>query len=371
MAFDKTLKIASFNCFNLVRPGVIYYDNAAYSEQEFNAKLTWCAALLEQTQADLVGFQEVFSIQALKDLVARVPHLSGAEVIAPGAEPDLNEKPDEDNPTETRAIMPKVGLATNLPVLEAREISDFPADALFSFPRVSPETGEEDFIAIPLHRFQRPVLKSRVQLANGVPATVFVAHLKSKRPSYLPGEEDDPTPLQNALGSVRSLLIRSMEAAALRALVLDVVDDPVDGARGEPVIVLGDLNDSESAVSTRAISGERPWMFAPPDEKKRIWDTLLYNAHELQAEQSLSGAPFSHIHDGHYEILDHILLSQEFYRRFSGNIGEFRSARVFNDHLIDGGQTDDRHGRIVSDHGVPVAEIKLKPADALNGGANV
>ncbi len=362
MSFDKTFKIASFNCFNLVRPGVGYYNKGAYSATEFGDKLDWSAALIDRTGADLVGFQEVFSKEALDELVARIPHLAGTQPLVFGAGRDENERPETGHPDKVRALMPKVGLATTLEVLEAEEILDFPAAARFVFPKVSPETGDEDFVTLPLTQFQRPILKARLRLANGEPTTVFVAHLKSKRPSYLPEEADDPTPLQQALGAVRSLTIRAMEAAALRALVLDVVDDPEagDDPRGEPVIVLGDLNDAEQAVSTRAVSGERPWLFAPFEEKKRIWDTLLYNVHELQAEQSLSGAAYSHIHDGHYEILDHIMLSQEFHRLFRGNIGEFRNARVFNDHLVDRGQSDERGDRIIGDHGVPVAEIKLK-----------
>jgi predicted extracellular nuclease len=363
MAFDKTFKIASFNCYNLVRPGVFYYDNPAYSDAEFAKKIAWSSALLGQTGADLVGFQEVFSAEALETLVAAVPAMAGATVLAPGAARDENEGPHPERPTKTKAIMPKVGLATTLEVLDHALISDFPDEVNLSFPRILPETGAEQLVALPIRQFQRPVLKARVMLANGTPATVLVAHLKSKRPSVLTdhGEEED-NPLHKALGAVRSLVIRAIEAAALRAIALSVIDDPDDaeGRRGEPLIVIGDLNDSERAVSTQVVAGDRPWIFAPFEQKKRIWDTLLYNGHDLQAEQSLSGHPYTHIFDGHYEILDHILLSQEFHRLFRDNVGEFRNLRVFNDHLVDSAQSDERNGRVVGDHGVPVAEVKLR-----------
>ena len=368
MPFDKTFKIASFNCFNLLRPGVVYYNKPAYRDEEFGDKLDWCANLLQRTQADLVGFQEVFHEEALRALVNRVPHLEGAEVVALGANRDDNERPDEGDPNQPRAIMPKVGLATTLDVLDTQEIRDFPAGADLRFPSIDPATGVETLVELPLRTFQRPILKARVRLTNDVPATVFVAHLKSKRPSILEGHgESGDVPLHKALGAVRSLVIRAAEAAALRALVLEVVDDPDDSAapRGEPVIVIGDLNDSDTAVSTKVVGGERPWLFSPFQEKKRTWDTLLYNVHDLQAEQSLSSHAYSHIHDGHYEVLDHIMLSQEFNRLFRGHVGAFRNARIYNDHLVDGAQSDERSGRIVNDHGVPVAEIKMKTAEEL------
>jgi len=368
MAFDKTFKIASFNCYNLLRSGVIYYNKRAYSDNEYGKKLDWSADLLGRTQADLVGFQEVFHEEALQEMVGRVPHLEDAEVFALGASREENERPDDEDPDKQRAIMPKVGLATNLEVLDREQIKDFPDGADLRFPNIDPATGEETLVELPLKTFQRPILKARVRLSNGVPATVFVAHLKSKRPSILTDHgEDGDNPLHKALGAVRSLVIRAAEVAALRALVLEVVNDPDEGAsrRGEPVIVIGDLNDSETAVSTRLVSGERPWLFAPFADKKRIWDTLLYNVHDLQAEQSLSGHPYSHIFDGHYEMLDHIMLSQEFNRLFRGHVGAFRNARVYNDHLVDSAQSDERSGRVVGDHGVPVAEIKLKKEEEL------
>ena len=348
MAFDKIFKIASFNCFNLLRPSVVYYNKPAYSENEFGRKLEWCAGLLERTQADLVSFQEVFHEEALQALVDRVPHLEGAEVVALGASRDENERPDDNDPGQLRAIMPKVGLAMTLEVLDKQEIRDFPTGAELRFPSIDPATGVETLVELPLRTFQRPILKARVKLSNDVPATVFVAHLKSKRPSTLEDHgESGEVPLHRALGAVRSLVIRAAEAAALRALVLDVVDDPddTDAPRGEPVIVIGDLNDSDAAVSTKVVSGERPWIFPPFQETKRIWDTLLYNVHDLQAEQSLSSHAYSHIHDGHYEMLDHIMLSQEFNRLFRGHVGAFRNARIYNDHLVDGAQSDERSGR--------------------------
>ena len=365
--FDKTFKVASFNCFNLLRPGVTYYNKPAYSANEYKEKVAWSADLISRTGADLVGFQEVFHKEALDEIVADVPHLEGANVLAPGATRDDNEIADPNSPGGLKALMPKVGLATTLPILSSETVIDFPAGADLRFPQVDPATGQETLVHLPLRRFQRPILKARVELANGVPATVFVAHLKSKRPSILEDHgEDKENPLHNALGSIRALVIRAAEAAALRALVLEVVDDPEPNEdRGEPVILIGDLNDNERAVSTRAVGGERPWIFAPFEQKRRIWDALLYNTHDLQAEQRLSGHGYTHIHDGHYESLDHILISQEFHRLFRNGIGEFRNLRVFNDHLVDGAQSDDRRGRVVIDHGVPVVEIKLKPEDAL------
>ncbi len=360
MTFEKTFKIASFNCFNLVRPGVLYYNKPAYSEEEYREKRDWSAQLLERTQADLVGFQEVFHEEALKDLVARVPTLTGGTVVALGANREENEIAGTTNPAMPRARMPKVGLATTLEVLETAEIKSFPSSTDLRFPDVDPVTGEETLVELPLRSFQRPVLKARVMLPNRLAATVFVAHLKSKRLTLLDAQsEDTDNPLQKALGAVRSLVIRAAEAAALRSLVLEVVDD-TDSKRGEPVILLGGLNDSDTAISTQVVCGGRPWTFAPFLQRKHIWDTFLYNVHGPQAEQTLSGPPYSLIHDGQYEVLDHIMLSHDFHWLYRDNIGSFQNAHIFNDHLVDAAQLDEETSRIRNGHGVPVVEVKLK-----------
>jgi len=61
----------------------------------------------------------------------------------------------------------------------------------------------------------------KLSLRENITATVFVAHLKSKRGQLIDGESSSD-PLAKALGSTRSLILRAAESVALRALVLDV-----------------------------------------------------------------------------------------------------------------------------------------------------
>jgi endonuclease/exonuclease/phosphatase family metal-dependent hydrolase len=68
---------------------------------------------------------------------------------------------------------------------------------------------------------------------------------------------------------------------------------------------------------------------------------------------------YTHIFNGHYENLDHILVSQEFYERNPQRIAEVMNLRYFNDHLIDSQLSNDRRDRTVSDHAQLVAEIRL------------
>ena len=66
------LKIATFNLFNYLEP-----PNAAYeferilSAEQWQKKQRWISEYLREYQPDIIGFQEVFSPDSLKELVAR------------------------------------------------------------------------------------------------------------------------------------------------------------------------------------------------------------------------------------------------------------------------------------------------------------
>jgi predicted extracellular nuclease len=329
------VKVATFNVMNLARPGERFYDDQdPYSEAEYDEKADWTAGQLRLMEADLVGFQEVFHEEALRDVCGRSGSFDGATVVAPGAGGSSG---------------PRLGLATQLSLAEpVSTVTDFPAGV----------DAAVDGLALPVGRFSRPVLRARVVLDpdNGTTLTVFVVHLKSKRPIRDP-QTPEHDPREEALGKARALIRRAAEAAALRFLVLDEV---VDNAR--PVIVLGDLNDAARAVSTDIVLGDAPsrsWPKAASD-RKAYWDRLLYSTYEINARQVGRDVSYTHIFNGRYENLDHILVSQEFYDRNPQRIADVSNVRYFNDHLVDSQLSDDRHSRVVSDHGQLVAEISLR-----------
>lgn len=346
----QVFKIANLNAYNLVRPGVPFYNSKAYSAEEAEQKLKWTSQILNQTNADIIGFQEVFHEEMLQTAVARAG--DGFAIRAPGATRELNE-------VDGIALGPKLGFASRFPIMNLEVIVDFPSDALLSVPILHPETQAESIVGIGFRTFNRPLLKARVLLPNGVHCTVFVTHLKSKRPILLNGEDKDD-PMVKARGAIRALLMRGAEAAAFRSLILSVTRDPEPDQRGEPCIVLGDLNDGVSAVTTTVVGGEPPFFRSGLEQKKKGWDVLLYNAFDIQARRSPESFAYSYIWNGRPELIDHIMVSQEFVREFPNRIGEVLNARVLTDHLVDETLTRDRKTRISSDHGVPVAEIILR-----------
>ena len=328
------IKIGTFNLLNLVEPGVRYYNKKPYRPDEFEEKTAWITRQLARMDADFVGFQEVFHESALKKVIAASGLFDGGTVGAPGA----------------NGRGPHVGFATSLKVVGEPQLYEvFPDDLDFSIE--VEETGEK--ISIPIRKFSRPVLEVVVELGNGHTAAVFIAHLKSKRPLVDGDKRHDP--IERAIGKARSLIVRASEAAAFRSLLVQEMQHTK-----RPVIVLGDLNDAVHAVTTEIVAGTPPWRRMPLDVKKPIWDVLLYSTYDIQARNSYRKVSYSHIHNGHYDTLDHILVSEEFYKYNHDRIAEVEYLHFFNDHLVDDTLSHQRRSRIASDHGQVVVTIKLK-----------
>jgi endonuclease/exonuclease/phosphatase family metal-dependent hydrolase len=320
-------KVGTFNLFNLALAGERYY-NRSYQKDAYEKKVQWLAAQLTRMHADIVGFQEVFHIAALQEVLAATGLYDRASVSV----------------SERNGEGPAVALASRFPILDHDIIPEFPKAAQLEF----------DDVAVPIYKFSRPVLKVRLRLRDGLDVIVFVVHLKSKRPKIR--EDVNPhDPRERAKGHARSLMIRAAETTALRYLLLDSLE-----GTDLPVIVLGDFNDDGQAVTSKILVGSEPWRNLPLKEKQRLWDVHLYNVKDIQARQSYRDVYYTHLHNGHYDSLDHILVSQEFVRQNPKRLGYVEYVKIYNDHLIDETLSDDRPPKWESDHGLVTATIQLE-----------
>ena len=108
------------------------------------------------------------------------------------------------------------------------------------------------------------------------------------------------------------------------------------------------------------ITGQPPWEKLKFEAKKKIWDVLLYSVKDIQARQSYGDFYYSHIYNGYYDSLDHILVSEEFVRANPNRIGQVTYVSVLNDHLIDETLSDEDRKEWQSDHGQIIASIRLE-----------
>jgi endonuclease/exonuclease/phosphatase family metal-dependent hydrolase len=322
-----TLVLATCNTLNLALPNRPYYPNQdPWSEHEYRRKIDWLGLMIRRLNADVIVFQEVWDEAALRDAVS-ASGLRYAHITAPGAEQGAQGTP-------------RVALVSRLPLREVVSHVHFAPGQTFAIPEIGEQQG-----------FERPVLEGVVELPDGRGLLrVLTAHLKSKRPKFVQdasGEvienRDDPRVVARA--TVRSLLMRGGEAAALRALV----HQRLAGTR-EPLVLMGDLNDSPHSVTTQIIAATQAIAF---DRSAR--DAALFYASDVQTDAAIRrDVAYSHVHQGWPEVLDQIWVSEEFVGSSKFSIGDVRRVDHFNDHLHEG-----RDGTR-SDHGLVRALIRLR-----------
>lgn len=314
------IRFATFNVRNLALPGAIYYDNLApWTAAEYEAKTSWIALQMDRLDADIIGFQEIFSQQALQDVLAktrsyRQAHHAGFDPVARNGQ-----------------LSPSVALVSRYPLQgEVRAYSELPHNLSVTLPG----SGESST------QFTRPVLHAQVALSDELVINVFVVHLKSQLPDFLNGEQEDD-PCQFALATLRSLIRRGTEALGLRYLLADFVQ-----RSRVPLVVMGDFNDVADAVSSRIVMGDGR-------HGKSVFDDRLFDSYRIQSRRDpLRNVGYSYIHEGQYQTFDHILVSEEFNPASRFAIGEVLEVAYLNDHIV-------LQQPEASDHGQVLLRVRL------------
>jgi hypothetical protein len=392
--------IASFNVKNLIGQDKEYYRFQSYTPEEYAWKSDWMADQILTLDADIVGFQEIFEEEALREVIA--------EADARGIQANAATVPDRSKRYHRKAIFRKLaygpygdtGLAfaanvndTGQPGQRRPGLAILSRFGFVGTPEVIQELeppldipmshlgGEEEAGYYTLRCLSRPILKARIPI-NGQVVTVFNCHLKSKLGEFItpPGAAQAPEtvltaydPAGRALGALRSALRRMGEAWVLRRAILDELEED------RPVMVLGDFNDGEHAVSSEIISGEVPfrnyaWMLrhdakhgndrysrSENDQIQEAVDKVrLRSAEKVFLKRSLRDVVYTTAFGGVHESIDQIYMSRHFDPSWSGARGQMLYYSVFNDHLTDGSHPEAPYNKLASDHGQIMAHMELR-----------
>ncbi|QYG06020.1 endonuclease/exonuclease/phosphatase family protein [Janthinobacterium sp. PAMC25594] len=314
---QQEIRFATFNVCNLAPAGAKLYDNLEpLSPAQYEAKAEWTARQIDLLDADVIGFQEIFSQAALRDVLSRTRHYRAAALAG------------HDAMDAAGRMLPTVALVSRLPLAGAGVAwTNFPAGVSVS---------ADDNVC----RFARAPLHVQVIFPGGQLTDVVVVHLKSRRPDYRHGDGNDA--IAYALANLRSLQRRGAEAVALRVLASELCHS------SRPRIVLGDFNDIANAVTTSIVMGA-----GAPCEPGMEMRERLYDANAIALRQDAARhAGYTNIHDSAYMTIDHILVSEHFHPASPRAIGVLQDVTYLNDHLLLGLP-------YASDHGQVLARIKL------------
>lgn len=350
------MKLATFNLYQFAKPGTFWYEekaNNTHTPAAWTEKKGWILNQLQEMDADVVGFQEIFEVDELRDLCSQAGYPHFNTVDAPAVS-------DENNKI---FVGPVVGIASRHPIVQASAV---PIDPMV----IEQLPVSDDF------RFSRTPVRAVVDVPAQGHLVVYVAHLKSKRPIAdlpdLTGADWETTVHESmratSRGHTASLLQRGAEATALYHAMSSEIAADAD----TPIVVLGDLNDDPASIPMEAItmrgrifeiaeisSGDWPSGTMPMIHNRRFSDAWTV-APQLDEER----AP-THIFKGKGGVLDYILVSNTLTGVVSSHRARVVSCEVLNSHLFSDGVGDKRQ----SDHGQVVVELAFtgKPPFRLPG----
>jgi len=370
---ETCLTVGTFNLLNYAAPPQAYYDfENIYSGPDWQEKQRWTGHQLAQAKPDIIGFQEVFSPSALKTLaqVHDLPYF--ATIEAPHVKQDyVLDKP-------------VVALASRFPIQQCEAVS-------------VPTSMLEAMHLPPEFNFSRGILRAVVRLPLLGDCWVYVLHLKSKRPTLSgvlsapeavkdspPAEPDWQTDIaqaliQHTLGGWASTLQRGSEVACL---YYDIIQQRCAGVSAAlPVMVLGDFNDEIGASALQhLVNSHTLWMVGetttsalPMAAKTRFDHFALHDSHQLidgnptllqshtsnlsESQKNHPARQPSHYFANQGNVLDYILLSNDFNASYQQSMASVIEHHTFNGHLLNPIFEYDRQA---SDHAMVTTKINIR-----------
>ncbi len=340
----RELTISTFNLYNLNEPGLpLYTDKDGWSDEEYQRKIAWSKVVLSRLRPHVMGLQELWHPASLDRILSEAGLADSYDALVP---------PDADGSRIVCAALVKKDLLVG----EPEWITDFPEGFILQSKGDDPQTPA---ISVTIRSFSRPVLHFTIRpREDQKPVHVFVCHFKSKGPtkvfreSWFNADRTGYKPHQTNLGSALSTIRRTAEASALRFLLTGLMK-----GNDTPVIVLGDINDSQLSNTANILTEQPRYLVG---DSVGGGDTALYTAQTLQEYRNTRDVYYTHIHQDMMESLDHILVSQEFYDNSRRRVWIFDGMVVMNDHL----NWDDHKLSGTNDHGIITASFKYKPMKA-------
>lgn len=337
---NSQLKIATFNLFNYLEPPFAYYDfERIYSAEQWSKKQRWITDYLDEFAPDVIGFQEVFSPESLRELVLKAGYQYFAVV-------DQAEVIDD-----FICRSPVVAIASRYPIKCVEAVQ---ADSELAM-SIGLQAG---------FSFSRKVLRATIDLPHIGDCDCYVVHFKSKRPMLefdrneaLSAEKNIIEKLKaQVAGGWGSTIQRGSEAALLLVAMINRREKT-----GLPMILMGDFNNTlADGVLTHLITDSLRFVPKYDSEAflanyllKDSWD--LYQATDNDTE-NLTRKP-THYFGESSSVLDYILLSSEFDAGCQSSLFEISEYHTYDRHLIN--PIFDRDGES-TDHGIVHITLTLR-----------
>ena len=336
------IRLGTFNLYQFAKPPYAWYTKKEkFNDRQWSEKTTWIKKQIRKMDCDIIGFQEVFSKDALEELVKEL----GYAYFATADEAKLSTN----NPM--KYITTTVALASKYPIANSQKVrAHTPSLKSHSF------KGHFTFSRLPI--------KATITLPNAQDLLVYVCHLKSNRDNafeYVFHEED-------GLEHKKELVFKTItdkHSVALQQRLCEASSLFFDirKSKNRPTVLLCDLNDKEFSLTIEALTNYK----YHDDTRKKSYlleDTSyhyiqeIYNPHPEAKEPKRKATSYFL---GKGNVLDYIFISNHLSKEQEENIAEVTNYAVLDEHL----QGNPAGSLLTSDHAQVVCELTFNKKASL------
>ncbi len=322
------IKIGTFNLFQFAKPPYSWYTKKdKFSNIQWSQKSNWIKSQIKNMDCDIIGFQEVFSSDALECLVKEL----GFDyfIIADKAKLSTN------NPS--KYVTTTVALASKYPITNLQKVR-------VHTPTLKKHNYKGHF------SFSRVPIKATITLPDSKELLVYVCHLKSNRLNafeYSFTKEDTLEHKQKlvfeTIDDKHSIALQKRLCEA-SSLFFDI-----QKVKNRPKVLLCDLNDKEFSITIEALTN---YKYHNNQRKNNYilkdaycyYTPIIYNPHP-EAKKPKRDATSYFL--GRGNVLDYIFISD--------NLTKVTDYKVLDQHLKD----NPNGSLLTSDHAQVVCELDL------------
>lgn len=335
------LKIASLNLFNYLEPPNAFYQfERIYSQEQWQKKQHWIKQYLSTYLPDVIGFQEVFSIESLKSLLLAEGYhyfqvVDQATVI-----------------DDFIYHSPVVAIASRFPIIDCSAVA----------------ANSDLTTLLGINKgfdYSRKVLRATIDLPHIGYCDCYVVHLKSKRPLLPPEYQSTQNKQEQCtealaltelklqiLGGWAATIQRGSEASLLMVEIINR-----KAATQYPFVVMGDFNNNLiDGVLSHLLTDKLNQLESVITEKikqQHLRKYYLYDAWQLftkaycneqasKSDQSINKTlnkvmlkrKATHYYGATGSVLDYILLSCEFDASYDDSFFLVSDFHTYDKHLI-------------------------------------
>lgn len=296
------IRIATFNVENL--------DDKEDSVPPLAQRVPLLRSQIQRLDPDILLLQEVHGqeipdekrqLLALRAVLAETP-LSNADVVS-----TMTQRGE---PFDVRNLV----VVSRFPILESQQFNNTLIDAPL-WRRITAIPPEPDAREIGV---ERPILHVQVDV-EGTVLNLINLHLKSKRPTSIPGQKVDSFTWRSAGGFAEGFFLSSLKRVSQALETRQLVDSLFEVDPDARIIVAGDFNAEPDEVPVQAIRGA-----VEDTNNPDLAHTELIAVARSVAESNRFTLRFR----GNGELIDHMLISRSM-------LGAYRGLEIHNEGLHD------------------------------------